>query len=301
MTTDQMMYFVEIVNQKSISKAAKRLHISQPSMSAALKRLEAELGVQLIRRSNNGAELTESGKRIYNECIHVLAIVKSWYAEDNNWGTDELRIAISPANGEIVAELLLNDISKKQPRLNVIFSEATPPGIEMMIMHREADIYITSILPEENVRFRNMIEKMGLELCELMKDELILAISAEHPFAQKGYLSLEDCSCLTLIQRVERDSVAEKYRGYFSSDKRILHSNREQVLHMVSSGRGVTFIPRALLSRNKYYLEHKIFPVPIQGTMIPITHVLVCPSYRARTRAQKQIVEQIKGVYREGL
>lgn len=299
MTTDQMMYFVEIANQKSISKAAKKLHISQPSLSAALKRLEEEIHVQLIWRSNSGVELTESGRRIYGECIHVLTIIKSWYAEDENQSINELRIALSPANGEVVVDFLLNDIGKRHPKLNVIFSEVTPPRVEMMIMHREADIYITSILPEENPRFQSIMRKMGLELWELMKDELTLAIDANHPFAKKEHLSLEECSCLTLIQRVEQDLVAEKYRACFSSNKRILHSNREQVLHMVSSGRGVTFLPRALLCKNKYFLEHKISAVSIEGVTIPITHVLVGPNYRSRTHIQNQIVEQIKALYRD--
>lgn len=57
----QLRYFTTIVREKNFSKAAKMLHISQPSLSNAIMKLENEVGFQLLERNTRGLELTEAG------------------------------------------------------------------------------------------------------------------------------------------------------------------------------------------------------------------------------------------------
>ena len=69
MDIKQLYYFVTIVEEKTISGAARKLHISQPPLSTAIKQLEHELGTTLFQRGNRRIYLTDSGKLLYSKII----------------------------------------------------------------------------------------------------------------------------------------------------------------------------------------------------------------------------------------
>lgn len=72
-----LKYFVTVVNEKTISKAAKSLHLSQPALSKQLKELENELGIILFERGSREISLTEEGKYLYSKSIEILSLVNS--------------------------------------------------------------------------------------------------------------------------------------------------------------------------------------------------------------------------------
>lgn len=72
MTTRELLYVKTIAEEKSISKAAKRLYIAQPSLSQSLQKLEEQLGVALFHRTSSGLTLTYAGERYYHlSLIHI--------------------------------------------------------------------------------------------------------------------------------------------------------------------------------------------------------------------------------------
>ena len=72
----QMKYFKTIVEEGTISKAAKVLHMAQPPLSMQLKQLEEELGVILLKRGNKQIELTDAGTQFYKRCLQILDLTK---------------------------------------------------------------------------------------------------------------------------------------------------------------------------------------------------------------------------------
>src|SRR3712207_7311874 len=74
-------YFVETANQKSMTKAAGKLHVTQPTLSKQLKDLEDELGQKLFARSNYSVNLTHEGELLYKRAVDILSIVDKTEAE----------------------------------------------------------------------------------------------------------------------------------------------------------------------------------------------------------------------------
>lgn len=72
MNTKHLAYLVEVAKCGSISKAAKKLYLSQPSLSASIAALEEEIGVVLFRRSRSGVVLTEQGEQIIEVAVEIL-------------------------------------------------------------------------------------------------------------------------------------------------------------------------------------------------------------------------------------
>ncbi len=77
----QLQYFSEVVRQKSVTKAAQLLHISQPALSQTIRRLENELGVKLFEKSGKGIQLTAKGRRFYTQISFALKGIQ--YATDD--------------------------------------------------------------------------------------------------------------------------------------------------------------------------------------------------------------------------
>jgi len=80
----QLQYFVTIVLEGNISKAAKELNITQPPLSHAIKMLEQELNTTLFIRGSRNISLTESGKILYSKAIHLLELHKQSIKEIND-------------------------------------------------------------------------------------------------------------------------------------------------------------------------------------------------------------------------
>ncbi len=76
MDVRQLLYFTTIVEEGSISAAAKKLHLSQPPLSYQLKLLEEELGIQLVQRGPRSITLTEAGRTLYKRAQNILALTE---------------------------------------------------------------------------------------------------------------------------------------------------------------------------------------------------------------------------------
>ena len=87
MNTRQMEYFVAIAEERQVTAAAARLHMSQPPLSRELARMERELGVRLVVRGPRSVELTEAGKLLYRRCREVLELTGAMEREVESFGS----------------------------------------------------------------------------------------------------------------------------------------------------------------------------------------------------------------------
>ena len=94
-----LKYFMEVAEQKSFSKAARNLHISQSAISRMIKSLEEELGVTLFIRNAKTVEITAPGTIFYNyakRCLFVFEHLKSDFENEFNLKQDTIEIGLPP-------------------------------------------------------------------------------------------------------------------------------------------------------------------------------------------------------------
>ena len=96
MTFLQLNYIIEIYNCGSINKAAKKLFLSQSSLSSSIRELEQELGIEIFNRSNKGIALTEDGKEFIMQIRPIVEqqkMVENYYADKNNCDFSSINIS----------------------------------------------------------------------------------------------------------------------------------------------------------------------------------------------------------------
>ena len=132
----QMKYFKTIVEEGTISKAAKKLHMAQPPLSMQLKQLEEELSVILLKRGNKQIELTEAGNRFYKRCLQILDLTEITKNELKQSYQDVLRIGITSSNSGLIQQESIQEFIKKNKHVQYAIHEgATYEILDLLLSH----------------------------------------------------------------------------------------------------------------------------------------------------------------------
>jgi DNA-binding transcriptional LysR family regulator len=179
----QLRYFIAIAEEGNLSRAAKRLNVSQPPLSTQMKRLEDELGVQLLERSNRGVSLTAAGSIFFEETRAVLARLehaKSKTQEADRGDVGMLSIGfVSIADYGILPPALKN-FRSSFPLVEVQLHELTTDAQIRELRAARLDLGI-GLAP---------VDEPDLEFDRLLREELVLAAPSGHP-AAKGDRAIE--------------------------------------------------------------------------------------------------------------
>ena len=203
MTISQIQYFLETAECKNISKAAKRLYITQPNLGRQLTAMEKELNMQLLIRSNKGIRLTPAGEMIRKYFAQIMSLYKE--------GTEKAMYASRGFSGTLTLGILdgLN-VQEILPK-TIQYFEETYPQIELQILR-------LSFLPLiEGLYNRSLDGAISLDVTFWRQKDLELynwkpyhpafAVPVPHPLASKESLDFRDFKNISLVI-VDRDECA---------------------------------------------------------------------------------------------
>jgi LysR family hydrogen peroxide-inducible transcriptional activator len=236
-----LRYLVALADQRHFGRAAARCFVSQPTLSAQLKKLEHSLGVQLIERTPNNVSLTAAGEQIVARARRMLEAgdeVVALARSQRDPLSGRLRVALLPTIGPYLLPRVTRAIRKGLPRLELMLYEyQTAPMLEKLHAG-ELDLGILA-LP---------VELGGLEARELYSEPFTVALPEGHPLARrpsvrvgdlKGerLMLLEDGHCL-------RDQALEVCaRAGVTDSQDFRATSLETLRQMVATGAGVTLLP----------------------------------------------------------
>src|SRR5829696_4427296 len=180
-------YFVAVGQTGNMTRAAQSLHISQPSLSAAIKQLEAQLGVELLSRRGRRIAITPAGEQLLRSGRELLAAADSLVDEVRQRGSapqGRLRLGLSPtARYGIGPRLLAASAGRLDLAVAFCAPDAVPGDVELIPLHQEP---------------------------------AVVHLAADHPLASRATLSAGDLADVIVLIAASRDSVG------FSA--RILHA-----------------------------------------------------------------------------
>src|ERR687893_790847 len=146
----QLRYFIAVAEERSVTRAATRLHLTQPPLSAQLARLEHELGVELFVRHRRGVDLTEAGRHLVEHARRVLADVDAAAESVRRTGqgrSGRLTLAFVPATAWSVLPPLLRRFHTALPEVDLRFLEAGTDAVAEHVRARRADLGLVHLAP----------------------------------------------------------------------------------------------------------------------------------------------------------
>ena len=198
MDARQLEIFVKVAELGSFSKAAEALFLTQPTVSEHIRGLEEELGVRLLDRLGRGAAPTKAGQLLLGYGRRILELHReARQALDQFQGrmSGELVIAASTIPGEYVLPALIGRFKEKYPDIAISLLIGDTQRVVEWVLEGRAELAVAGA----------QIDHRGLEYRELMPDELVLVVSAAHPWHGKKTATLEEVRAEPLIVR-ERGS-----------------------------------------------------------------------------------------------
>jgi DNA-binding transcriptional LysR family regulator len=178
-----LRYFVAVVEERHIGRAAVRLHMTQPPLSRAVKQLEAELGTLLLHRSAAGVTPTAAGAALYDEARTLLA------------QADQLRVRVAAAGGPatITIGTLADSAEQAGTRLAAAFHERHP-GVDVRIREAGFTDPTTGLRAGlvEVALTRAPFEDAGISTVVLRTDPVGVVLRADDPLARRDAVRLSD-------------------------------------------------------------------------------------------------------------
>lgn len=257
MTSRELLYVKTIADEMSISQAAKKLFIAQPSLSQSLQRIEESLGTQLFNRTTNKMLLTYAGERYYETACQILKLYENLETEIsdiNGLKTGRIHIGITNHLGTIVLPKILPDFHRQCPYIELSVFEGSTHDQESKLISRELDFSILHA-PKQNPNPLLNYELLGT-------DNFVLAVSSNHPLIKKAqkldgypypvldpkYLDHESFIMLHKEQRIRHVSDAILQQANVTPNIVLTVKNYETAQGLAGQGMGVTFLPESYAS-----------------------------------------------------
>jgi len=236
-----LRYLVAVADTRHFGRAATQCFVSQPTLSAQLRKLEDYLGVQLIERQPRHVSLTEAGeqivaraRRILEASDEVVALARSH--RDPLAG--KLRVALLPTIGPYLLPRLSRAIRKALPRLELqLYEYQTGPMLEKL----HAGMLDLGILALP-------VDLDGLDSRVLYDEPFTVAMPVRHPLAKRAHVKVEDLKGESLLLLEDghclRDQALEVCSSVRVTEKQDFRATSLETLRqMVATGAGITLLP----------------------------------------------------------
>ena len=241
MDINQLEVLVTVARERSFSRAAEVLNRTQPAISQAIRRLEAEIGEKLFDRSSKDGTLTFAGEVLLDHARQMLNLRHNAHAaiaemRDLRHG----KVTIS-ANEHTVFYLLpiVAEFRRLHPLIKIEVQRGVASRIPKQITAREVELGIISFAPDD----------ASIRAVPVMTDELVLIVSPRHQLAGRRAVSIKELSEQTFIAHNAPSPYRQRVIEAFEKHKTRLNiaielPSLEAIKRLVEMGTGVALVPR---------------------------------------------------------
>lgn len=284
MNLREMEYLVAIADLNNFSRASEHCNVSQPTLSAQIKKLEELLGVKIFERNNKhvmvteeGAEIIKAARRILQEVRAIKDIAES--AHDPLSG--KFRIGAFPTISTYIFPKIVPEIKKIMPNLRLMLIEEKTASLIEKLHNGEIDAALIS-LPLQDDFFN--IE-------ELFEDKFYLAVPASHELTKYKQVNLHNLEKYRLLLLDEGHCLRENaleicHTNSINEEQDFRATSLETLRQMVRAGTGITLIPEIALNKGN---DEGIIYIPFTK---PSPHRTIGMVWR-KTSIKNEIIKQV--------
>jgi DNA-binding transcriptional LysR family regulator len=233
--------FLTVADERSFSKAAHRLHRTQPAISQAVKRLEEELGARLFDRSSRTGVLTEAGLLLREHATRLVRMAAEAEAAVRELQQVRRGRVVIGANEAAVHSLLpfVSEFATAHPQVTMDVRRVTSRRMAAELEDRAIDFGVMTFLPSDK----------GLQSIPLGGDELVMLAHPKHPLAGRQRVSIEEVGRQVVIAHNDpspaRDRVLRLYeRKHAPINIQLSLPSLDGIKRAVEMGVGVAVLPR---------------------------------------------------------
>lgn len=289
-----LLVFIAVAEKKNFSRAAKELHMTQPSVSQQIQLLEKNLGTKLLNRTNKFVELTKAGEIVYSHAKEITGLYKrmSTLVDDlMNEANGLLKIGASYTFGEYVLPHMLAKLKLQYPNVTPSVQIGNTREIAQAVLHHQIDVGIV----EGEVVHQNLFLKT------VATDELYIVAGTNHHLANHKEITIEQLEHETWIVREEGSGTREATERLFDTlnirpTKLVEFGSTQLIKEAVEAGLGISYLSDLTVKKEK--LLHTIFLLNVAGTPIKRNFSILTEPIQLQTKSMQVFIELIQDHYK---
>ncbi|MAC98367.1 LysR family transcriptional regulator [Pseudomonas abyssi] len=287
MTLTELRYIVTLAQEQHFGHAAERCHVSQPTLSVGVKKLEEELGVMIFERSKSAVRVTPIGERIVAQAQKVLEEalgIRELASAGKNQLAAPLKVGAIYTIGPYLFPHLVPQLHRVAPEMPLYIEENLTHVLRDKLRNGELDAIIIALpFQEPDVLTKTLYD-----------EPFSLLLPASHPWAKRDAVTLDELDDSKLLLLGEghcfRDQVLEACPTLQKGDQQhrqttVESSSLETIRHMVASGIGMTVLPMSAAD-DRYYSSDLLVTKPFKT---PAPYRTVAVAWRASFPRPKAI------------
>lgn len=257
----QLEYFSSVVQEKSFSKAADKVFRTQPAVSIAIRRLEEEIGLPLLDRTQKTPVLTEAGQVVYDYAQRILDLrdqVGQAIAEMQTLKKGRVRVGANESTSLYLLPELILAFRERHPEVKVEIFRFVSSHLPREVLDRNVDFALMASEPEDR----------DIEAFPVLKDELALIMSPKHPLATRTSVKIKELGQESFIAHNVKSGSRVKVIEAFARHHTPLNitlelATIETIKRFVQKRVGLAFVPRMCVREE---LERGVLvSVPVRG------------------------------------
>jgi DNA-binding transcriptional LysR family regulator len=255
-TFQQMEAVIALVEERSFSRAAKKMLLTQPALTKNIKNVEDSLGVMVVKRSNAGISLTPEGKILYDYAQRIVKLrdeAKSKITKLHENTGGEIYIGASTIPANYILPRVLSAFGKTNPDIRIYVKTADSEEAMNMVLDNEVEI---GCIGKKPLNSKLMSET-------LWKDRLVLIVPKLHPWSKKKSITFAEEKGSATRDLFESYLKESKSMSLAQFNIRGELGSSEAVKEAVIAGMGVSVISIHAVERE--LSQGLLFEVPIQG------------------------------------
>jgi DNA-binding transcriptional LysR family regulator len=280
----RLRYFVAVAEELHFGRAAARLYLAQPVLSRHVRKLETELGVELLTRTSRHVELTPAGERLLEEARQLLIAADAASRRMRGGVTAPARLTIGFFVGDTFTAAVRAFLAKR-PEAEL--------GFLRIYWHDQIEVLHDG---RADVAFVHLpVDETDLELIPVRAEPRLAVLAADHPLAGRATVSIRDLATDPVIRQAGADPTWEAFHnvdprpdGHHPCPGPEVH-NIEEKLEQVAAGRAISFVPASAAAM---YGRPEVVYVPVSD--IPPIQVCLAWHTGRRTALVADFVAAVK-------
>lgn len=236
-----LQYLIAVDDYKHFGRAANACHVSQPTLSGQIKKLEDQLDLQLIERHNKGVMLTPAGEALINQAREIVQKVSQFEQAAtalHDPFSGDLHVGLIPTLAPYLLPVVRGHLVQALPKIDFYLHEEKTHLLLDRLHKGEIDCLI---LPY-------MESMKTLDCFDLFQEPLYLAVANQHPLAEKDEVTFDDLKGQEVLALEDGHCLREQTMGYCfaagaEENQQFRASSLETLRYMVSVNTGITVMP----------------------------------------------------------
>lgn len=288
MEIHQLRYFVAVAELENFTRAAEQCHVTQPSLSQQIAKLERDLGTRLLDRLGRTVVLTDSGKELLERARRILREVdaaEKWFHQPDGAESTLLRLGALPTIAPFQLPGIIQHFRTEMPRVSLSLVEDYTDHLLARLLKGTLDIALLA-LPIDDAR---------LQVEPLFREALLVAMRPDHPLAERAAVSFNQVRQEPFVLLHEVHCLGEQIIGFcrqheFQPQVVCESAQISTIQAMIRLGLGVSLLPEMAIDPADDSLVYR----PIRKVQPYRTIAAAWNRHRSGTAPQQRLLEILR-------